>query len=159
MGTQEEEARALAELERIRTENAIREMQRQEELRKLQEQQNQNKMVADGSAGVGWPDNEVQAFLAAGHVCAVMGFTQYEPIAARYRVPIVVTGFDDTVLRADAGGFGASYVVKPIKPSALLALIQQKLSTENGGTHHSSQLSPRSPSCRRSRAWRRPTPS
>jgi histidine kinase len=46
------------------------------------------------------------------------------------RIPaIVVTGFDDTVLRADADGFGASYVVKPIKPAALLALIQQKLSS------------------------------
>jgi hydrogenase expression/formation protein HypD len=40
------------------------------------------------------PDNEVRAFLAAGHVCAVMGWTEYEPIAARYRVPIVVTGFE-----------------------------------------------------------------
>jgi hydrogenase expression/formation protein HypD len=40
------------------------------------------------------PDNEVQAFLAAGHVCAVMGWTEYEPIARRYRVPIVVTGFE-----------------------------------------------------------------
>ncbi|GAA4473973.1 hydrogenase formation protein HypD [Phytohabitans houttuyneae] len=40
------------------------------------------------------PDNEVRGFLAAGHVCAVMGYTQYEPIAARYRVPIVVTGFE-----------------------------------------------------------------
>lgn len=40
------------------------------------------------------PDNEVQAFLAAGHVCAVMGWTEYEPIVARYRVPIVVTGFE-----------------------------------------------------------------
>jgi hydrogenase expression/formation protein HypD len=40
------------------------------------------------------PDNQVQAFLAAGHVCAVMGWTQYEPIATRYRVPIVVTGFE-----------------------------------------------------------------
>jgi hydrogenase expression/formation protein HypD len=40
------------------------------------------------------PDSEVRAFLAAGHVCAVMGFTEYEPIAARYRVPIVVTGFE-----------------------------------------------------------------
>jgi hydrogenase expression/formation protein HypD len=39
-------------------------------------------------------DNEVQAFLAAGHVCAVMGWTEYEPIVARYRVPIVVTGFE-----------------------------------------------------------------
>ncbi|MFR9800357.1 hydrogenase formation protein HypD [Streptomyces sp. MS06] len=40
------------------------------------------------------PDCEVQAFLAAGHVCAVMGWTEYEPIAERYRVPIVVTGFE-----------------------------------------------------------------
>lgn len=40
------------------------------------------------------PDNRVQAFLAAGHVCAVMGYTEYEPLAARYHVPIVVTGFE-----------------------------------------------------------------
>jgi len=40
------------------------------------------------------PDNLVQAFLAAGHVCTVMGWTEYEPIAARYGVPLVVTGFE-----------------------------------------------------------------
>ena len=40
------------------------------------------------------PDNRVQAFLAAGHVCAVMGYNEYMPIAAKYRVPIVVTGFE-----------------------------------------------------------------
>jgi hydrogenase expression/formation protein HypD len=40
------------------------------------------------------PDSRVQAFLAAGHVCTVMGYTEYEPIAAKYRVPIVVTGFE-----------------------------------------------------------------
>jgi hydrogenase expression/formation protein HypD len=40
------------------------------------------------------PDNRVQGFLAAGHVCAVMGFNQYFPIAAKYHVPIVVTGFE-----------------------------------------------------------------
>jgi hydrogenase expression/formation protein HypD len=40
------------------------------------------------------PHNRVQGFLAAGHVCAVMGCTEYEPIAARFRVPIVVTGFE-----------------------------------------------------------------
>ncbi|MGE5357387.1 MAG: hydrogenase formation protein HypD [Bacteroidales bacterium] len=40
------------------------------------------------------PGNRVQGFLAAGHVCTVMGYTEYEPIAARYRVPIVVTGFE-----------------------------------------------------------------
>ena len=40
------------------------------------------------------PDNRVQGFLAAGHVCTVMGWTEYEPLAERYRVPIVVTGFE-----------------------------------------------------------------
>jgi hydrogenase expression/formation protein HypD len=40
------------------------------------------------------PSNLVQGFLAAGHVCAVMGTWEYEPIAERYRTPIVVTGFE-----------------------------------------------------------------
>lgn len=40
------------------------------------------------------PWNQVQAFLAPGHVCAVMGYWEYEPLAERYRVPIVVTGFE-----------------------------------------------------------------
>jgi hydrogenase expression/formation protein HypD len=40
------------------------------------------------------PDTRVQAFLAAGHVCAVMGYNEYIPISTKYRVPIVVTGFE-----------------------------------------------------------------
>ncbi len=40
------------------------------------------------------PDNRVQGFLAAGHVCTVMGCADYSPLAARFRVPIVVTGFE-----------------------------------------------------------------
>jgi hydrogenase expression/formation protein HypD len=40
------------------------------------------------------PGNRVQAFLGPGHVCTVMGFTEYEPIVDRYRVPIVITGFE-----------------------------------------------------------------
>ncbi len=40
------------------------------------------------------PNNRVQGFLAAGHVCSVMGYKEYEPIAMKYRVPIVVTGFE-----------------------------------------------------------------
>jgi hydrogenase expression/formation protein HypD len=40
------------------------------------------------------PGNRVQAFLGPGHVCTVMGTREYEPIAARYRVPIVITGFE-----------------------------------------------------------------
>ena len=40
------------------------------------------------------PDNRVQAFLGPGHVCTVMGCGEYEPLARRYGVPIVVTGFE-----------------------------------------------------------------
>ena len=42
------------------------------------------------------PECRVQGFLAAGHVCTVMGTGEYDPIAARHRVPIVVTGFEPT---------------------------------------------------------------
>jgi hydrogenase expression/formation protein HypD len=40
------------------------------------------------------PENRVQGFLAAGHVCTIMGTEEYEPLARRYRVPIIVTGFE-----------------------------------------------------------------
>ena len=40
------------------------------------------------------PYNRVQGFLGPGHVCAIMGYREYEPIAARYKVPIVITGFE-----------------------------------------------------------------
>ncbi len=36
----------------------------------------------------------VQGFLAAGHVCSIMGYAEYEPVARKYNVPIVVTGFE-----------------------------------------------------------------
>ena len=40
------------------------------------------------------PQNRVQGFLGPGHVCAIMGYHEYEAISARYQVPIVVTGFE-----------------------------------------------------------------
>jgi hydrogenase expression/formation protein HypD len=40
------------------------------------------------------PNNRIQAYLAAGHVCTVMGWEQYIPISEKYKVPIVVTGFE-----------------------------------------------------------------
>ena len=43
---------------------------------------------------LGAPDNRTQAFLAAGHVCTVMGYQEYLPLAKKFRVPIVVTGFE-----------------------------------------------------------------
>ena len=46
------------------------------------------------SALLGSPNNRVQAYLAAGHVCTVMGWEQYIPISENFKVPIVVTGFE-----------------------------------------------------------------
>jgi hydrogenase expression/formation protein HypD len=40
------------------------------------------------------PHNRVQGFLAAGHVCAVMGFWEYIPLAEKYHIPITITGFE-----------------------------------------------------------------
>ncbi|MCB0533509.1 MAG: hydrogenase formation protein HypD [Lewinellaceae bacterium] len=40
------------------------------------------------------PEARIQGFLAAGHVCTIMGMDEYYPIAEKYRIPIVVTGFE-----------------------------------------------------------------
>jgi len=40
------------------------------------------------------PGNRVQGFLGAGHVCTVMGYQEYEPLADRFDIPIVITGFE-----------------------------------------------------------------
>jgi len=64
---------------------------------------------------LGAPANQVRGFLAAGHVCTVMGYEEYEPIAEQFRVPIVVTGFEPldlfqgihmTVRALEEGRFG-----------------------------------------------------
>jgi hydrogenase expression/formation protein HypD len=46
------------------------------------------------SALLSSPANRVQGFLAAGHVCTVMGYEEYEPLAREFQIPIVVTGFE-----------------------------------------------------------------
>ena len=43
---------------------------------------------------LGGKQNRVQGFLAAGHVCAVMGYWEYPPIAEKYGIPMAVTGFE-----------------------------------------------------------------
>ncbi len=40
------------------------------------------------------PEAQIDAFLAAGHVCSVMGYWQYPELAGKYKIPIVVTGFE-----------------------------------------------------------------
>ncbi|MDE3234484.1 MAG: hydrogenase formation protein HypD [Bacteroidota bacterium] len=43
---------------------------------------------------LGDEENKIDAFLAAGHVCTIMGIEEYFPVAEKYRCPIVVTGFE-----------------------------------------------------------------
>jgi hydrogenase expression/formation protein HypD len=40
------------------------------------------------------PNQQVQGFLGAGHVCSIMGYHEYRPISAHYKIPIVITGFE-----------------------------------------------------------------
>jgi hydrogenase expression/formation protein HypD len=58
------------------------------------------------------PGNKVQGFLLAGHVCSVMGYWEYPPLAEKYSIPLVVTGFEPldlldgirrTVIQLEAG--------------------------------------------------------
>ena len=49
------------------------------------------------------PSNRVESFLAAGHVCTVMGYEEYTPIAEKYGVPIVVTGFEPWTFSKESG--------------------------------------------------------
>ena len=68
------------------------------------------------------PNCRVQGFLAAGHVCTVMGYEEYLPIAAKHRVPIVVTGFEPldilqgVLMCRPAIGVGPRRSRKPIRP-------------------------------------------
>ena len=84
------------------------------------------------------PDRRVQGFLAAGHVCAVMGYAEYEPIAAHYQVPIVVTGFEpidilngihQCVLRLETGRGGVdnqyARAVRPEGNSAARQMLRE----------------------------------
>jgi hydrogenase expression/formation protein HypD len=63
---------------------------------------------------LGSPYHRVQGFLAAGHVCSVMGYWEYPPIAEKYKVPIVVTGFEPLDIEYEAT---KRFQVQSIQPS------------------------------------------
>lgn len=88
------------------------------------------------------PTVRVQGFLAAGHVCTVMGTSEYEPLVDRYRVPIVVTGFEPldvlegirrvvTQLEAGRAELDNAYqrAVQPVGNRAAQAVVQEVFAT------------------------------
>jgi hydrogenase expression/formation protein HypD len=77
------------------------------------------------------PGNRVQAFLAAGHVCSVMGYWQYFPLAERYRVPIVITGFEPLDVLE-----GVRRAVRQLEQGeAAVENAYQRVVTREGNTH------------------------
>jgi hydrogenase expression/formation protein HypD len=74
------------------------------------------------------PFNKVQGFLAPGHVCTVMGSVEYEPISEKYKVPIVVTGFESFDLAQ-----GIFMVVDMLEKSEYKTVIQYTRSVKREG--------------------------
>ncbi len=90
------------------------------------------------------PQQRVQAFLAAGHVCSVTGYREYPALAERYKVPIVVTGFEPldllegirrTVLQLERGEHRVenayARVVQPDGNPAAMKIIQEVFETSD----------------------------
>ena len=81
------------------------------------------------------PSNRVQGFLAAGHVCAVMGYEEYIPVAERYRVPIVVTGFEPVDILQ-----GVLMCVKQLEENRAEVENQYKRSVQRQGNQAAQEL-------------------
>ena len=79
--------------------------------------------------------NRVQGFLAAGHVCAVMGYKEYFPIAAKYKVPIVVTGFEPLDILQ-----GIAMCVEQLEEGRYEVENQYIRSVTESGNHHAQDL-------------------
>lgn len=74
------------------------------------------------------PNNRVNGFLAAGHVCTVMGYWEYEPIAKKYNVPIVPTGFEPVDMLE-----GIYLVIKQLEENKAEVVNQYKRSVTREG--------------------------
>ena len=81
------------------------------------------------------PDNRVQGFLAAGHVCTIMGYAEYEPLARRYGVPIVVTGFEPLDLM-----HGAYLCVRQLEEGRAEVENQYTRSVRRAGNEHARRI-------------------
>lgn len=80
-------------------------------------------------------DNRIQGFLAAGHVCAVMGYEEYVPIAQKYHIPIVVTGFEPVDILQ-----GILMCVKQLEEGRFEVENQYSRSVQKKGNEHAQKI-------------------
>ncbi|SHE58794.1 hydrogenase expression/formation protein HypD [Microbulbifer donghaiensis] len=81
------------------------------------------------------PGSRVQGFLAAGHVCAIMGYEQYRPLAREYRVPIVVTGFEPLDILE-----GVLLCVRQLEQGICLVLNQYARAVDRNGNLNAQEI-------------------
>jgi hydrogenase expression/formation protein HypD len=81
------------------------------------------------------PHNRVQGFLAAGHVCTVMGYAMYDDLAAKFRAPIVVTGFEPVDLLE-----GLLMLAKQLEAGRYEVENQYVRSVQRGGNRHAQEV-------------------
>lgn len=81
------------------------------------------------------PDHQIDGFLAAGHVCTIMGYEEYIPIAQEYRVPIVVTGFEPVDLLQ-----GILMVVRQLEEGRFEVENQYSRSVRKEGNRHARRM-------------------
>ena len=81
------------------------------------------------------PQNNVQGFLAAGHVCTIMGMQDYEVLAQKYQVPIVVTGFEPLDILQ-----GLYMCIKQLEQGIVRAENQYSRSVLEQGNHPAQQI-------------------
>ncbi|NUQ82838.1 MAG: hydrogenase formation protein HypD [Bacteroidetes bacterium] len=81
------------------------------------------------------PDCEIQGFLAAGHVCTVMGYEEYEPLAEEFSIPIVVTGFEPVDILS-----GVLQVVRQLESGSVSVVNQYNRIVRREGNVQARQL-------------------
>ena len=81
------------------------------------------------------PENRVQGFLLAGHVCTVMGFWEYLPIARKYGVPMTVTGFEPVVI-----GLGILETVKLLEAGSVEVVNAYERLVKYGGNRQAQDV-------------------
>lgn len=82
-----------------------------------------------------FPQNRVQGFLAAGHVCTIMGMQEYDDLAKKYQVPIVVTGFEPLDILQ-----GLYMCIKQLEQGSAQAENQYTRSVREQGNHPAQQI-------------------
>lgn len=81
------------------------------------------------------PGNEVQGFLAAGHVCTVTGYRNYHALASRYRTPIVVTGFEPVDILQ-----GLYHCIQQLESNECSVMNQYQRSVREDGNLHTQAI-------------------